>query len=234
MNTSAVTGPLSQTSISAEEVATYLDKNPTFFHIFPSLLDSLSIPHPKTGQAVSLLERQIHQLREQKEALQVEVDTMVDIAGENGQLFHKVQMFTKGLVASETDQAAVDCVYEQMKSLFEVDQITMLSWDVPQTSLQGLSQLGYSQTWANAMKSALVYGKPTCGLVENDWQKGLFQTNQAMQSICLLPLGDEASGRVWGVLALGSLTDRFHPDLGTYFLAMMAELVSAKLNHLFK
>ena len=69
--------------------------------------------------------------------------------------------------------------------------------------------------------------------MENEWQKGLFQTHEAMQSICLLPLGDEATGRVWGVLALGSKTDRFRPDLGTYFLTMMSELVSARLNHLF-
>lgn len=233
MNSSAVTGPLSQTAISAEEVADYLNKNPTFFHVFPALLDALSIPHPKTGQAVSLLERQVHQLREQKESLQVEVDTMVDIAGENGQLFHKVQAFTKALVASQSDQQAVDCVYEQMHELFEVDQVAMLSWDVPNKSLHGLSQLGFSQSWSNAMKSALLFGKPSCGLVENEWQKGLFQTNEAMQSICLLPLGDETSERVWGVLALGSKTDRFRPDLGTYFLAMMSELISARLNHLF-
>ena len=233
MSSSAVTGPLSKANVSAEEVATYLSKTPTFFHVFPSLLDSLSIPHPKTGEAVSLLERQVHRLREQKEALQVEVDTMVDIAGENGQLFQKVQNFTRALMATQSEQAAMDCIYQQMQEMFTVDQVAAVSWEVPSTSLHGLSQLGVSQTWSNAMKSSLVLSKPVCGLVENDWQKGLFQTTEPMQSICLLPLGDELSGRVWGVLALGSNTHRFHPDLGTYFLAMMADLISAKLNHLF-
>lgn len=233
MSSSAVTGPLSQTKISAEEVASYLSKNPTFFHVFPNLLDSLSIPHPKTGEAVSLLERQVHRLRDQKEALKIEVDTMMDIAGENGQLFQKVQEFTRALVATQSDQAAMDCIYQQMQQAFAVDQVAAVSWEVPSTSLHGLSQLGVSQTWSNAMKTTLSMSKPVCGLVENDWQKGLFQTSEPMQSICLLPLGDAESGRVWGVLALGSKTNRFHPDLGTYFLAMMADLVSAKLNHLF-
>lgn len=233
MSSSAVTGPLSQSTISAEEVAGYLSKNPTFFHVFPNLLDSLSIPHPKSGEAVSLLERQVHRLREQKEALQVEVDTMVDIAGENGQLFQKVQNFTRDLMTTQTEQAAMDCIYQQMQQEFSVDQVAAVSWEVPSTSLHGLSQLGVSQTWSNAMKGTLTLSKPVCGLVENDWQKGLFQTSEPMQSICLLPLGDESSGRVWGVLALGSKTSRFHPGLGTYFLAMMADLVSAKFNHLF-
>lgn len=44
-------------------------------------------------------------------------------------------------------------------------------------------------------------------------------------------MGEEA---VWGVLALGSKTNRFHPDLGTYFLNIMAELIGARLNHLFE
>lgn len=233
MSSTAATGPLSQTAISAEEVATYLNHNPTFFHVFPNLLDELSIPHPKTGQAVSLLERQVHQLREQRDSLKVEVDTMMDIAGENGQLFHKVQYFTKELVASHTDQSAVDSIYKQMQQDFEVDQVAMFSWDVPSTSLNGISQLGVSQSWSNAMKSSLDFASPVCGFVENDWQKGLFQCEECMKSVCLLPLGDEKSGKVWGVLALGSTTDRFHPDLGTYFLKMMAELVSARLNHLF-
>lgn len=234
MSSSAATGPLSQASVSAEEVANYLSHNPKFFHIFPDLLDDLSIPHPKSGQAVSLLERQVFQLREQRDSLKVEVDTMMDIAGDNGQLFHKVQEFTKALVAAENDQQSVSCIYQQMQDNFAVDQVAMFSWDVPKISLNGISQLGISQTWSSAMKSSLETATPVCGLVENEWQKGLFQCDECMQSVCLLPLGEEKTGKVWGVLALGSTTDRFHPDLGTYFLKMMAELVSARLNHLFK
>jgi len=233
MSNSAATGPLSQTPVSAEEVAGYLNKNPTFFHVFPSLLDDLSIPHPKTGQSVSLLERQVFQLRQQRDALQVEVDTLMDIAGENGQLFHKIQEFTKVLMATQSEQATVTEIYQQMHSLFEVDEVAMVSWDVPKTSLEGVNQLGVSQSWSDAMKSTLALGKPVCGLLENEWQKGLFHTSEPMQSVCLLPLGDENTTGLWGVLALGSKTNRFHPDLGTYFLNMMAELVSARLNHLF-
>jgi uncharacterized protein YigA (DUF484 family) len=230
VSNSAVTGPLSQTHISAEEVASYLNHNPTFFHVFPNLLDELSIPHPKSGQAVSLLERQVFQLREQRDTLKIEVDNLMDIASENGQLFYKVQQFTKALLAAQTEQATVTAIYDQMHNLFEVDEVAMVSWDVPTTSLDGVSQLGVSQSWSEALKTSLKLHTPVCGLLENDWQKGLFHTSEAMQSVCLLPLGDE---NVWGVLALGSKTERFHPDLGTYFLNMMAEQVSARLNHLF-
>ena len=231
MSNSAVTGPLSKTNTSAEEVANYLIHNPTFFHVFPNLLDALSIPHPKSGQAVSLLERQIFQLREQRDTLKIEVDNLMDIASANGQLFYKVQQFTKALMATQTEQSMVTAIYEQMHGLFEVDQVAMVSWDVPKISIEGVSQLGVSQSWSEALKTSLKIHKPICGLLENEWQKGLFNTSEAMQSVCLLPLGDDV---VWGVLALGSKTNRFHSDLDTYFLNMMAELISARLNHLFE
>jgi uncharacterized protein YigA (DUF484 family) len=221
---------MSQPALHAEDIANYLDKNRTFFHVFPNLLDELSLPHPKSGKAVSLLERQVYQLREQRDGLQVEVDGLMDVAGENSALFQKVQDFTKALMATQTDQKAVDCIYEYMSGLFEVDYISLVTWDVPKTSLKGVSQLGVSQTWSETLKNRVHLNQPACGLLEKEWQNGLFHTQDPMTSVCVLPLGVD---HVWGVLALGSQTERFHPSLGTYFLKMMAELVTAKMNHLF-
>ena len=219
-----------ETPLHAEDIANYLDKNRTFFHVFPNLLDELSLPHPKSGKAVSLLERQVYQLREQRDGLQIEVDGLMEVAGENSQLFQKVQTFTKALMATQTDQQAVDCIYDTLRELFEVDYLSLVTWDVPKISLRGVSQLGVSQTWSETLKGRMRVQQPACGLLEKEWQNGPFHTQDAITSVCVLPLGDQ---KVWGVLALGSQTDRFHPSLGTYFLKMMAELVTAKLNHLF-
>lgn len=216
--------------IQAEDVADYLNQNREFFHIFPSMLDNLSIPHPKSGQAISLLERQIFQLREQRDHLQIEVDTLKDIAGENGQLLHKVYDFAFSLMAAQTDQAAVDAVYQSMAEIFKVEHVSFMSWDVPSTSVSGINQLGISQAWSKSLKERVEVGKPACGLLENDWQKGLFATEDLMASVCVIPLGTE---KVWGVLALGATTDRFSPDLGTYFLKIMGSLITARLNRLF-
>lgn len=213
-----------------EDVANFLNQNREFFHVFPNLLNELSIPHPETGKAVSLLERQIYQLRKQRDALQIEVDTLINVAGENGQLFQKVKAFTKALMAARSEQEAVDCIVEEMKQRFEVEEVNLVTWEVPQTGLHGMTQLGLSQNWVQTLKQTLQPEEPVCGLLENAWQKGLFHSPEAMQSVCLLPLGEQ---RVWGVLALGSTTDRFKPDLGTYFLKIMAEMVTARLSHLF-
>ena len=216
--------------LKEEDVANFLNKNREFFHVFPNLLDDLSIPHPESGKAVSLLERQIYQLRQQRDELKVEVDTLIDIAGENGRLLHKVRDFTKQLMETRSEQTAVDCILEEMATRFEVEAVALVTWDVPDMSLHGVTQLGVSQTWVQTLKTTLVAGKPACGVLENEWQKGLFHSPEAMKSVCLLPLGEQ---RVWGVLALGSTTERFHSDLGTYFLKIMGEMVTARLQHLF-
>lgn len=216
--------------ISPEDVASYLAGNPEFFHLFPNLLESLSIPHPDTGKSISLLERQVFMLREQKIHLQDEVDSLVSIAGDNVNLLQKVQLLAKNLLQAENADAAVQTIYEQMQSSFKVDLVNLYSWDVPSQSVAGLNQLGLSQSWVSTFKENLVPGKPVCGLLEADWSAGLFPKTKEVASICCLPLGWD---KVWGVLALGSTTDRFQPDLGTYFLKIIAELISARLNRLF-
>jgi uncharacterized protein YigA (DUF484 family) len=217
--------------IQAEDVANYFNQNREFFHVFPDLLDNLSIPHPKTGKAISLLEHQVFQLREQRDRLQIEIDALKDMAGENGELLRKVYQLSNYLLAAETEQEAVNVIYETMENLFEVEYIALVSWDVPKQNVNGITQLGLSQGWVSTLKSALVPKKPACGLLENEWQNGLFHTKDKMESVCLLPLGDH---KIWGVLALGATSNRFTPDLGTYFLEMMADMVTERFKRLFK
>ena len=216
--------------IHAEHVADYLAHNPEFFHVFPNLLDQLSIPHHASGTAVSLLERQVWQLREQKERLQDEVDSLVSIAGDNGRLLQKVQQLTRLLLMAENEQQAVDSIYSQMREVFKVEFVTLVTWEVPRIGVAGMSQLGVRQDWVKTLRETLQPCKPVCGIIEEKWKSGLFHGESNIHSLCCLPLGWD---RVWGVLALGSPTDRFQPDLGTYFLKVMAELITARLNRLF-
>ena len=53
-------------SLTAEDIENYLRKNPDFFLGRPELLTELSIPH-RSGEAVSLVEKQVKVLREQNE-----------------------------------------------------------------------------------------------------------------------------------------------------------------------
>ncbi len=212
-------------------MAGYLNENREFFHVFPNLLSELSVPHPKTGKAISLIEHQIAKLRIQREQLQIEVDTLKDIAGENGELLHKVYLLTNALLAAKTDQEAIDAIYKVLKEEFLVEHLALVSWDVPLGNVSGIAQLGFSQDWSIALKTRLDLTEPVCGLLDDEWQRGLFQTNQNIESACILPLGNK---RTWGVLAMGATSSRFSDELGTYFLKMIARMITERLKRLFE
>ena len=218
--------------LHAEEVADYLYHNREFFHVFPELLNELSVPHPKLGGEISLLERQVWNLRQQKEALQQQIEALTEVAGENGVLLQKVQQFGLALMRTQDETEAVAEVVRQMKEVFGVPFVALFSWEVPSCQVEGLHQLGLSQAWLKALKETLQPEHPVCGGLEDHWRKGLFpQVETEVRSTCLLPLGRE---RVWGVLALGSDEEtRFHAEQGTYFLTLMGQMVSAKLASLF-
>lgn len=222
---------MSQQKLQAADVANYLADNPEFFHIFPGLLSNLSIPHPDTGKAISLLERQVLQFRSQKEQLQDEVESLVSIAGDNGLILQKTLHLLLALMETQTEQQAVDVIYQQLRDLFKVDFVNLFSWEVPKTSVAGLQQLGVRQDWSQTLQENLKLGKPLCGLLDAKWKTGLFNQNDEVSSICCLPLGRD---RVWGVLAIGSKCERFVPELGTFFLKIMAEQITARLNRLFE
>ncbi len=220
-----------QDKLTAEQVAAYLRAHPTFFHVFPDLLEHLSVPHPKTGQAISLLERQVMQLRERKARLEAELEGLVAIAGDNGRLFNRMHQLNRAMMAAETEEAAVSALMAGLQGIFGLEQVRLLSFEVPSRPVAGLQQLGISAEWKRLLQTNLEVGQPRCGALEPAWQAGLFEPHPVIASVCVVPLG---FSRVWGALALGSADEsRFTPDLDTYFLRLLGELISARLSHLF-
>ncbi|HID00813.1 MAG TPA: DUF484 family protein [Piscirickettsiaceae bacterium] len=217
--------------LDAGQVAAYLRDHPTFFHTFPELLEHLSVPHPKTGQAISLLECQVMQLRARKTQLEAELEGLVAIAGDNGRLFNRMHQLNRAMMAARSEEAAVAALLTGLQNIFGLEQVRLLSFEVPARPVAGLQQLGISGRWKRLLQTHLQVGQPRCGPLEPEWQAGLFEPMPAIASVCVVPLGFE---RVWGALALGSGDPaRFSPALDTYFLRLLGELISARLAHLF-
>ena len=74
--------------LTREQVAEYLRANPDFFIDQDELLRSLTLPHD-SGRAISLVERQVHLFREQRDTLRRELVELVSIARHNDRLFEK-------------------------------------------------------------------------------------------------------------------------------------------------
>ena len=229
MSQSAKAVVSTSSALSAHQVAEYLLEHPDFFYQFPHLVEFLQVPHPTTGRSVSLLERQIFQLRERNQQIQTDVDSYIFNATNNIEIAKKVQGFAVSLMEAKDVQEAVDIILEEMKLRFAVKHVMLHSFEMPSQGIVGISQLGLTSKWANAIKLALAPMKPHCGMVELEWRKGVFPKVDTIESICLLPLGSE---KVWGILALGSEDNRFEPH-DTYFLKFLCQIMTAKLEALF-
>ena len=96
---------------SEEAVMQYLRDNPDFFGRHPMLLTDLSLPHD-SGQAISLVERQVAILRERNIDMRRRLNHLVGAANTNDTLFEKTRRFTLDMLDC-VDLAAIDRVFAQ-------------------------------------------------------------------------------------------------------------------------
>ena len=73
--------------LTADQVAAYLKENPDFFINRDSLLAEITLPH-ESGKAISLLERQVRVLRERSIESRITLNTLLENARYNDQLFN--------------------------------------------------------------------------------------------------------------------------------------------------
>ena len=76
-----------------DTVMRYLRENPDFFGRHPMLLTDLSLPHD-SGEAISLVERQVAILRERNIDMRRRLTHLVGAANTNDTLFEKTRRFT--------------------------------------------------------------------------------------------------------------------------------------------
>ena len=86
--------------LDEREVATFLHDHPDFFSRHESLLLEMTLPHPQNGQAISLVERQVGIMREQKQQLRDQLHQLTLAARTNEQLMARFQQMILNLIDS--------------------------------------------------------------------------------------------------------------------------------------
>lgn len=88
-----------------EVVASYLRKNPDFLSDYPDVLETLEVNHSTGGAAVSLIERQVEQLRASNEDLGRQLNRLVLVARENEDLMTRLHHLTLELMQIDSRKA---------------------------------------------------------------------------------------------------------------------------------
>ena len=218
--------------ISEETVKGYLLAHPDFFERHGALLSSMSVPHG-SGEAVSLVERQVSVLRQKELKLERQLKELIDVARANDILASKIHELTLQLMAARELPTTVKAIEEAMRSGFGADQsILVLFGDATMFEDVGGGRF-FRVVERDAVElkpfdTFLSGTGPRCGQVRDTQRDFLFRGDaDEIGSVALVPLGDNAQ---LGFLAIGSAdADRFHPGMSIDFLARVGDLVAGAL-----
>jgi hypothetical protein len=217
-----------------ERIERYLSLNPDFFERHQPLLARMRLPHMRTGSTVSLVERQVEVLREQKSDSDRRLAEFVAVARANDQLADRIHRFTRRLLRAPDAPSALTALEASLREDFDAFHSVLLL-TAPIASLASaefepfLRRLASDDTNMRTFDALLATGKPRCGQVRDSQRDFLFGPEApSIGSVALVPLGEAGSV---GLLALGSAErERFHPGMSTEFLKRMGELITDALS----
>jgi len=217
-----------------ERIERYLSLNPDFFERHQPLLARMRLPHMRTGSTVSLVERQVEVLRDQKSDSDRRLAEFVSVARANDQLADRIHRFTRRLLRASNALAALTELEASLREDFDAFHSVLLL-TAPVASLATaefepfLRKLPADDANIRTFEALLATGKPRCGQVRDSQRDFLFGPEAAsIGSVALVPLGEAGSV---GLLALGSAErERFHPGMSTEFLKRMGELLTDALS----
>ena len=222
---SSTSGPLA--GITEADIAHYLANNPAFFERHAELLASITLTSPHGQRAVSLQERQMEMLRERIKGLELRIVDMIRHGQENLAIADRIHRTTRRLLLT-TDAALLPVrLVETLKHEFLIPQAGIRLWDVAAEHA--------AEPWAQDASDdvrtfAASLTLPFCG-ANGGFEAARWLGEGAVASLAMLPLrqGDAC----FGLLVLGSPDPtRYAADMGTDFLARIAEVASAALSRL--
>jgi uncharacterized protein len=216
-----------------ERIERYLSLNPDFFERHQPLLARMRLPHMRTGSTVSLVERQVEVLREQKTDADRRLAEFIAVARSNDSLAERIHRFTRRLLRAPTALAALASLEASLREDFDAfHSVLLLTAPVESLGTADLGpflrKLATDDANIRSFEALLATGKPRCGQVRDTQRDFLFGPESAsIGSVALVPLGENGSV---GLLALGSAErERFHPGMSTEFLKRMGELITDSL-----
>ena len=219
---SPATAPEHPTGLTADDVEAYLRDHPDFFQDHLPLLDILRLPHP-SGGAVSLLERQISLLREKHRAMEQHMAELVARARDNERMGRHLHDLAKTLLRAEDLDAVLALTQDALRNELGAERVSIR---LAQHAVDDLHALESGDL--PAFEPLFARGGAQCGRVPAEMLDILFGDAEDVGSAILMPLGSE--GEPIGVLGLASESpDRFQPDMGTYFVTHIGELLTESI-----
>ncbi|MBT8146566.1 MAG: DUF484 family protein [Gammaproteobacteria bacterium] len=212
--------------VTAEQVAAFLGANPDFFLDHQELLADLTLPH-QSGEAVSLLERQVSVLRERSLHVNTKLGNLLENASKNDQLFEVTRTLVLTLLGAETVEQLAVAVCGTLLRQESVDACKLLLNDSRHSD--STDNLTVDANLDTIFAEVFRLQHTHCGQPEQEQMEILFGAKASdIKSTALCPI--LANGTPLGILAIGSeQSNYFNVNLDTLFLDFIGHVIAAAL-----
>jgi uncharacterized protein YigA (DUF484 family) len=216
--------------MSEEEVIQYLLSTPDFFIQHSDVLESLKLPHPVSGNVVSLLEYQVSVLQKTTAGYRGQFERLVEVARENESTMQKSRrLILAGLNCDSLDDFSI-VVSDMVRDDFQIPHHALVLFDEATESAIRTHKLTKDDVF---LSHASGFTECFCGVLPENEMKFLFSDEvNTIRSVAVLPLLSRSGGEIErrGVLVLGAENEMaFDKDKGSMFLQYLADLLSAIL-----
>jgi uncharacterized protein YigA (DUF484 family) len=212
--------------LTDEDVIAYLRADRNFFQRHGSLLSVLNLPHD-SGQAISLIERQVAILRERNMQMRRRMNELLQAAKDNDELFAKTRTLTLELLNVDNWHELNEVLATYMLADFQADFVCCHLLRLP-VHLDHLASHESDPPYDRFLRS----NAPVCTVLRAEELADLFpfQSHEADGSAVLAPLFWEDGE---GCLAIGSRhTNGFTSDMDTLFVTYIGEVLGRVIQRL--
>ncbi len=209
-----------------ESVIAYLKDNPGFFLRHAKLLSELNLPH-ESGEATSLIERQVAILRERNMQMRRRMNELMQAAKDNDVLFAKTRTLTLELLHVNNWHELNEVLATYVLADFQADFVCCHLANLPVF-------LDHLQSHEGTLphERFVSNNQPICVVLRSEELATIFpiQVHSTQGSAVLAPLFWE-NGE--GCLAIGSRdANRFTTDMDTLFVTYIGDVLSRVVQRL--
>jgi uncharacterized protein YigA (DUF484 family) len=211
------------------QLISLLRENTDILQRHPELLVVLEVPH-QSGNAVSLIERQVVILRQQIQTQEKRLCELMDVARDNERLAKTRHNLALNLLSAQDLDDVISQVLDTLKNELAADYAVVKLFTDDQQRIAQSSGLfvDVSDEALKAFKTMLQHKNTVCGKATAEQKTFLFdEMADSIKSAAIIPL---VAGANLGLIGLGAKnTDRFGSSMGTDFLSQTGELISASV-----
>lgn len=214
------------------DIVRFLRDHPDFFEHHQDLLADMLLPH-ETGSAISLVERQVSVLREQRDDYKKKLQQLIKTAQQNEKLNNHVNALILALLDAESLDEVLQIVQTRLVNDFDAEAVVVRLFDTGHPTMSRIPELvDWSEPVMGAFEKVIEGRKPVCGALKPGQLDALFNDqSDNIVSAALIPLVVSVESRkCYGMLAIGSPDrNRFRADMGTVFLSQLGKVLTRVL-----